>query len=211
MPSKCIYMHTHEVFAIQSRIQAYKGDVNVYRPLWTPTCICTMWTYFLIILYIFPLLFFPKKTLSLPISSTIAWQTFSITTASCMSSPPYILLFTTHSPVIWKDNFPLVYMYKSSRYYLVFDINLGSIFPQSTSLSLDTGSTAAIKHFGYYCQWLPGLTTKSIYYYSSLLHFHTRFTFTTEEILPLMLSFQFVPLNPLAPRCTFRLTLLHKH
>ena len=82
----------------------------------------------------FSCLIVPQKTLSLPISLTIAWQTFSITTASCMSSPPYILLFTPHSPVICKDNFPLVYMYKLSRYYLVFDIDLGSIFPQSTSL-----------------------------------------------------------------------------
>ena len=43
----------------------------------------------------------------------------------CMTSPPYILLFTSYSPVICKDFFLLVYMYKSSRYYLVFDINLG--------------------------------------------------------------------------------------
>ena len=46
----------------------------------------------------------------------------------------YILLFTQHSPVICKDNFPLVYMYKSSRYYAIFHINLGSIFPQSPTL-----------------------------------------------------------------------------
>ena len=48
-----------------------KGYTNVYGPLWTPTCICTMWTYFLIILYIFPFLFFTQKTLSSPISLTI--------------------------------------------------------------------------------------------------------------------------------------------
>ena len=46
-----------------------------------------------------------------------------------MSSPPYILLFITQSPVICKDFFPLVYMYKSSRYYAVFHIDLGPIFP----------------------------------------------------------------------------------
>ena len=51
----------HEVFTIQSHIQVPKGDVNVYGSLWTPTCICAVWTYFLIILYIFPLLFFPKR------------------------------------------------------------------------------------------------------------------------------------------------------
>ena len=82
----------------------------------------------------FSSLIFPQKTLSLPISLTITWQTFSITIASCMSSPPYILLVTPHSPVICKDYFPLFYMYKSSRYYTVFHINLGPIFPRSTIL-----------------------------------------------------------------------------
>ena len=48
--------------------------------------------------------------------------------------PSYILLFTQHSPVICKDNFPLVYMYKLSRYYAVFYIDLGPMFPWSTSL-----------------------------------------------------------------------------
>ena len=50
--------------------------------------------------------------------------------------PSYILLFTQHSPVIRKDNFPLVYMYKSSRYYAVFHIDLGSIFPRSPTLKV---------------------------------------------------------------------------
>ena len=61
MPPKCMYTHAHKVFVIWNHIQAYKGDTNVYGPLWTPTCICTVWTYFLIILYIFPILFFPKR------------------------------------------------------------------------------------------------------------------------------------------------------
>ena len=60
MPHKCIHMHIYKEFTIQSHIQAYKGDMNVYGPLWTPTCICTVWTYFLIILYLFPFLLFPK-------------------------------------------------------------------------------------------------------------------------------------------------------
>ena len=132
---KCIHMHIYEEFTIWSHIQAYKGDANIYGPLWTPTCICIMWTYFFIILYVFfSLLFFPKKTLSSPTSSPIAQQTFPITTASCMTSPPYILLFSQHSPVICKDFFPFVYMYKSSRYYAIFHIDLGPMFPWSTSL-----------------------------------------------------------------------------
>ena len=43
-------MHIYEEFVIQSHIQAYKGDMNVYGPLWTLTCICTVWTYFLTML-----------------------------------------------------------------------------------------------------------------------------------------------------------------
>ena len=99
MPYKCIHTHIYE-FMIRSCIQEYKGNANIYGPLWTPTSICTMWTYFLIILYVFPLIFFPKKTLSSPTSSPIAQQTFPITTASCMTSPPL------YSPVIYKDFFP---------------------------------------------------------------------------------------------------------
>ena len=148
----------------------------------------------LCILHIFPSSFLSKKTLSPPTLSTIIWQTFSITTASCMSSPPYILLFVTQSPVICKDFFSLVHMYKLSRYYPVFDINLGPMFPRSTPLySLETGSTAAYQAFGLYCQRLPGLTTTSIHYY--LHYFCTRFTFITLRIPPLTLSFHPVPLD----------------
>ena len=39
-----------------------------------------------------------------------------------------------YSPVIYKDYFSLIYMYKLSRYYAVFHIDLGHMFPQSTSL-----------------------------------------------------------------------------
>ena len=118
MHNKCIHTHIYEGFKVWSCIQAYKGDVNVYGPLWTLTCIHAVWTYFFIILYVFPFLFLPKKTLSLPISSTIAWQTFPIITSSCMTLPSYILLFSQHSPVICKDYFSLVYNRWSIRFWL---------------------------------------------------------------------------------------------
>ena len=35
MTHKCIYMYIYEEFTIRSRIQAYNGDANIYRPLWT--------------------------------------------------------------------------------------------------------------------------------------------------------------------------------
>ena len=127
---KCIYILINEEFVIWSRIQAYKGDTNVYGPLWTPTCICTIWTFFPYYSLSFSFIISSQKTLSSPTSSTIAWETFPIITASCITSP---LLY---SPVICKDNFPLVYMYKSSRYYAVFHINLGSIFPRSPTLKV---------------------------------------------------------------------------
>ena len=207
MPHKCIYTHTNEEFKIQSCIQAYKGNTNVYGPLWTPTCICAIWTFFLIILYLFHFLFFPKRLYH----SLHNWQLHDRLSPSSQYHvwlhPPYILLFSQHSPVICKDFFPLIYMYKSSRYYAVFYYRFGSYVPSvNNSLSLEIGSTAAFKYFGLYCQWLPGLTTKSTHYYSYLIQYHTRFTLITQRILPLTLSFDIVPLDPLAPKLTMRLS-----
>ena len=133
MPHKCINIHTNEEFMIRSRVQAYKGDVNVYEPLWTQTCICAVWTFSLIIPYLFFSYYFPKDFI-IPYIIDNCMTDSPIITASCITSPPYILLFIPYSPVICKDNFPLVYMYKLSRYYLVFDIDLGPMFPRSTSL-----------------------------------------------------------------------------
>ena len=136
MPHKCIYTHIHQEFTIWSRIKVYKGDTNVYGPLWTLSCICAMWIYFLIILYIFPILFFFPKDFITPhiIDNHMTDFPHHHSIMYDFNPPPYILLFTPHSPVICKDNFPLVHMYKLSRYYLVFDIDLGPMFPWSTSL-----------------------------------------------------------------------------
>ena len=60
----------------------------------------------------------------------------------------------------------------------------------------------SLQAFGYYCQRLPGLTTKSIYYHLYLNHFSTRFTFIALRILPLTLSLHSVPLDPLTPKLT---------
>ena len=119
MLQKCIYMHTHKVFMIWSHIQAYKGDVNIYGPLWTLTCICAMWTYFLIILYIFLSYSFPKDII-IPHIIDNHMTDFPHHHSIMYDFTPYILLFISHSPVICKDNFPSVYMYKSSRYYLYY-------------------------------------------------------------------------------------------
>ena len=130
-------MHTHTYIWRVHDSEPYSGIQGRRKHLWTLVD-PNMYMHHVDILPYYSLSFssliLSKKTLSLPISSTIAWQTFPIITALCMTSPPYILLFTQHSPVICKDNFPLVYMYKLSRYYAVSHIDLGSIFPWSQTL-----------------------------------------------------------------------------
>ena len=64
----------------------------------------------------------------------------------------------------------------------------------------------SLQAFGYYFQRLPGLTTKSTHYYLHSYYFSTRFTFIALRILPLTLSFDIVPLDPLMPKLTTRLS-----
>ena len=146
----------------------------------------------------FPLLFFPKDFI---IPYIIASRTTDF---------PYhhsiMYDFTPlYSPVICKNFFPFVYMYKSSRYYAVFHIDLGPMFPRSTTLCLEIGSTAAFKLLATIASDFLVLTTKSIHYYPYSYHFHTKFTFIAPRIPPLTLSFNSMPLDPLAPRLTMRL------
>ena len=61
MPYKCIYILTNEEFMIQSRIQAYKGDANVYGPLWTWHVYAPCGHFSLIISYLFFSYYFPKR------------------------------------------------------------------------------------------------------------------------------------------------------
>ena len=132
-------MHIHAYIQRVHDSETYSGIQRRREPLWTlvdPNMYLRHVDIFSYYSLSFSSLILSQKTLSLPISSTIACQTFPIITTSCMTSSPYILLFTQHSPVICKDNFPLVYMYKLSRYYLVFIINLGPMFPRSTTFSV---------------------------------------------------------------------------
>ena len=134
MPYKCIYILINEEFVIRSHIQAYKGDANIYGPLWTPTCICAVWTFFPYYSLSFLSLFLHKR-LYHPLHHRQLHERLSPSLQHhVLLHSSYILLFTQHSPVICKDNFPLVYMYKSSRYYAVFHIDLGPMFPWSASL-----------------------------------------------------------------------------
>ena len=88
----------------------------------------------LIISYLFFSYYFPKR-LYHPLHHLQSHDRLSPSSQHhVLLHPPYILLFIPYSPVICKDFFPFIYMYKSSRYYLVFNIDLGPIFPWSTSL-----------------------------------------------------------------------------
>ena len=135
--SHVIQMHIHADTWCVCDLEPYSGIQGQRKCLWTlvdPDMYMRHVDIFPYYSLYFSHLILSQKTLPSPISLTIAWQTFPIITASCMTSPPYILLFISHSPVICKDNYPSVYMYKSSRYYLVFHIDWGPMFPWSTSL-----------------------------------------------------------------------------
>ena len=187
---------------MQSHIQAYKGNTNVYGPLWTPTCICAMCTYFLIILYIFPLLFFPERTLSSTTLSTIVWQTFPITTASYMSSPP-IFSYLSHNLLSFVRTFSPQFTCINRVDTMLYSTLIWVLCSLSQHLFKHWNQLhCSLQAFGLYCQRLPGFTTKSIHYYLHSSYFCTRFTSITLRIPPLTLSFHPVPLNSLAPKLT---------
>ena len=202
MPHKCIHMHIYEEFVIWSRIQAYKGDANVYGPLWTLTYICTVWTSFLIILYIFHSLFLPKRLyhslhhrqshdrLS-PSSQHHVWLHPPI--FSCLLH--ILLLFVrTFSPYFTCINRVGITLYSISIWVLC---SLGQQFFKSWNWL-----HCSLQAFGLYCQWLPGLTTKSTHHYPYSYYFRTTFTFISQRILPLTPPFDIVPLDPLTPKLT---------
>ena len=129
-------MHIHTYKRIVHDLEPYSGIQGWRKHLWTlvdPNMYMHRVDIFPYYSLSFSSLIISQKTLSSPISLTIVWQTFPIITASCMTSLSYILLFSQHSPVICKDYFSLVYMYKSSRYCAVLYIDLGPMFPRSTS------------------------------------------------------------------------------
>ena len=123
--SHALQMHIHAYIWRVRGSEPYSGIQGQHKCLWTLVDL-DMYIHhvdtFLHYSLCFSFLISSQKTLSSPTSSTIIWQIFPITIASYMTSPPYILLFSQHSPVICKDYFSLIYMYKLSRYYTVFHI-----------------------------------------------------------------------------------------
>ena len=59
-------MHIHEVFMIRSCIQTYKGDTNIYGPLWTLRCIYALCGHFSLLFSIFFLSYFSPKDFIIP-------------------------------------------------------------------------------------------------------------------------------------------------
>ena len=131
-------MHTHAYIGRVQDLEPYSGIQGRHEHLWTlvdPDMYMRHVDIFFIILYLFFSYSFLKRLYHSPYHQQSYDRLSPSSQHHVWLHPPYILLFTPYSPVICKDFFPLVYMYKSSRYYAVFHINLGSIFPQSpTSL-----------------------------------------------------------------------------
>ena len=116
MPHKCIHMHIYEEFTIWSRIQAYKG---LHKCLWTlvdPNMYMhhvDTFSYYSLCFFFFSY-FLPKRHYH----PLYHWQSYdrlsTLPQHHVWLHPLYILLFIPYSPVICKDFFPLVYMYKLS-------------------------------------------------------------------------------------------------
>ena len=84
-------MHTHAYIRRVCDLEPYSGIQGQRKHLWTLvdlTCICAVWTFFLIILYVFSFHISFQKTLSSPISSTRPFdaQAHDTTVSRCPNS-----------------------------------------------------------------------------------------------------------------------------
>ena len=87
-----LFQHIYEEFVIRSHIQAYKGNMNVYGPLWTLTCICAVWTFFPYYSLSFLSLFLQKR-LYHPLHHRQSHERLSPSSQHhVLLHPPYILL-----------------------------------------------------------------------------------------------------------------------
>ena len=126
-------IHIHAYIQRVCDLEPYSGIQGQHERLWTLVdpdmymrCVDIFSHYSLCFSFLIS-----SKDIIIPYIIDNCMTDFPIITASCMTSPPYILLFTPYSPVICKDNFPLVYMYnRVGTLYSI--INLGPMFPQST-------------------------------------------------------------------------------
>ena len=130
-------MHTHAYIQRVQDLEPYSGIQGQCEHLWTlvdPDMYMRHVDIFFIILYLLFSYSFLKRLYHPPYYRQSYDRLSPSSQHHVLLHPSYILLFSQHSPVISKDFFPLVHMYKSSRYYAVFNIDMGPMFPQSTSL-----------------------------------------------------------------------------
>ena len=154
IPHKCIHMYIHEEFAIRSHIQAYKGDVNVYGPLWTPTCICAMWTYFLIILYVFSSL----KRLYHPLHHRQSHDRLSPSPQHHVWLHPPIFSCLVNILLLFVRTFSPLFTCINRVGTMLYSILIWVLCSLGQQLSESWNRLhCSLQAFGYYCQQLPGL------------------------------------------------------
>ena len=132
-------MHTHTYIQRVHNSELYSGIQGRCEHLWSlvdPNYMRHVDIFSHYSLCLFLSYFLPKRLYHSPNHQQLHDRLSPSSQHHVWLHPPYILQFTPYSPVICKENFPLVYMYKSSRYYLVFNIDLGSIFPWSQTLQV---------------------------------------------------------------------------
>ena len=179
MPYKCIYILTNEEFVIRSHIQAYKGDANVYGPLWTLTCICAMWTFFLIIPYLFFSYYFPKR-LYHPLHYWQSHDRLSPSSQHHVSLHPPIFSCLVNILLLFIKTFSPLFTCINRVDTILYSISIWVLFSLSQQFSKHWNwFHCSLQAFGYYCQQLPGLTTKSTHHNSYSHYFHSTFTFIT--------------------------------
>ena len=131
-------MHTHAYIWRVHNSKLYSGIQGLHECLWTlvdPNMYMRRVDTFHHYSLCFSFLIFLPKDIIIPYIIDNRMTDFPHHHSIIYDFPsPYILLFIPYSPVICKDFFPLVYMYESSRYYVVFHIDLGPMFPRSISL-----------------------------------------------------------------------------
>ena len=135
--SHALQMHTHTYIQRVHDSELYSGIQGQHKCLWTlvdPDMYMHHVDIFPCYSLCFSFLILSQKDIIIPHIIDNCMTDFPHHHSIMYDFTPLYFPVTPYSPVICKDNFPLVYMYKSSRYYAVFQIDLGPMFPRSTSL-----------------------------------------------------------------------------
>ena len=195
MPHKCIYtdkMKSSRFGAVFRHTRATQtfmdpcGSWHVYAPCGHLSLLLSIFfPYFFLKDFIIPHII-DNRMIDFPHHHSIIYD-FTSPIFSCLLH--ILLLFVrTSSPWFTCINWVDTMLYSISIWILC---SLGQYLSKSWNRL-----HCSLQAFGLYCQWLPGLTTKSNHYYSYFIQYHTRFTSITLRILPLTLSFPFHATRP---------------